>query len=1662
MDPANFKLLQVTFNEEDLSPDRSSTLSTPLLIMTRSFLHRSQVQSLFKSVYHQLLVDIYSEQTVPFFSFPKTTLPACLKPSACSVPQDFQTSFHQSRGVPQPSRVKVTQIHQQKVWSGLPTTSPSRVTSLHHPTQHFLVNPDSHLDYPTFSSTDISLADLQTLQKVSANTSSAGKHLRRYRFTKMSDASTPPPVQDLDPDGDGTFETVAEALHLQWSVIGNKDITPASPDVVAQIVAEAERKLKGDLTGNQHQEANLHTTVASTILEESLSDSRDSAILESSIDISHRGRNEFLNSNNSAPIHMDLTQTLPMSASMTGGKSSVLGTQDTNLSSNLQSTNGCQSSCAIFDTQHLKNSVIPIVQEIGPPDQIQEHSKKRPLNSLNSGQAKNTSSSIVKDNFLDDIHERTLSPKETATDDTQSVSSGTSDLDGYKDGNTNSAELFLKSLPPVKTVDMNKMESDLKADRTFSPPVKETSFKPLSVDSQLSKMAAENILNLMQSSRSPITNSDQNGNSSGETITDITKQFSKTSIVVPKVAPLFQKRLEMPNKPIVPESTDIFSNIEIETLMRDKAKLEGQLEMLSVEAQETLQERATLQAQVAALQLKLMSHSNSGSEASISNLKQDLIEQQKIRDRLQQSLFDSQKNVEEKLTETKVLQDELKNTQDTADKFQMRIKEVRDDLRTKEMTIQALKNKIAELYVEVQNSLQEKMASDNDARLAKTDLSSAIGAKDWYQKQLETANNARTLLQQEMTNLQAKISAHAHIMEKIKTENTRLRQQLKEVQHKALKEKELLARQLETIEADMMDREAAFQEIQRERTFLEDTFTTKLQSVKEEKSQIPIMMEVTAELESQLDSAQKSLKKKQVQIFSLENEQMELMKNLTLSNESVIEKERILGELEEKLIEMEMQIKTYQTSVVAKDNDILKLQGEKAVTEIALNDALEEKTAVNKSLDTLKVDLGKVEKSFKHLRQELINRDKEIDLIQKEKQKVSDELENIRDELDKGTKQLQSSSKQDQHKTAHITDLQTIKKQLEEEIASLRNKIVTMETAHELALKENSDLQTELSSVKQILVVLEQQLKELKEKEKQVEGEGGKEKEHSVDHLQLESENKKMKERMNQIEKENQKLLTKQKAKIVKLNKDMKVLQDELIARQTSYDSNIDEMSTRLHDVLMDKEKIQLELEMAHRKFDVSLLQQQDQIGAELQTLVTEIQSLKIGKQSVEAQLLELQQLREQEIGHFQDQLSALETELQSSLERRKETQATEQKNRTLDLELEKERGRLAGIMQSNANLKEHVSNLEDALAGRESTLTEFQTQLQTAIHESEQKEEEYLRRIQSLEEAMQKDKASQRDLRKQIGTKITENKRLKRQSESLKSEQQQLQQDVEHHSQVTQILQAELDTNKQFHLSSQAQVHSLEMENRTLTREIERLKMELDDNHSRDPVVQEQISSLQWQLSQKQREIETIQEQMNLVNQRQEVELDSLQTTLQDKQNELDQVKQELAASKQERLNHQTKVSELRTALKASVHHHKLVKKIGKKKNKNSSEEPSRDMGTQVEPDDIPPLPFDLEVMDKLLEETAVKDLESKPLDNIQSCLSILRSEISGLQNQIEAHTITVATTTESWNAVEAGVNELQEVVRTVSDTAMTTAGITSIAAAAVEVADRLSGPGI
>lgn len=82
------------------------------------------------------------------------------------------------------------------------------------------------------------------------------------------------------------------------------------------------------------------------------------------------------------------------------------------------------------------------------------------------------------------------------------------------------------------------------------------------------------------------------------------------------------------------------------------------------------------------------------------------------------------------------------------------------------------------------------------------------------------------------------------------------------------------------------------------------------------------------------------------------------------------------------------------------------------------------------------------------------------------------------------------------------------------------------------------------------------------------------------------------------------------------------------------------------------------------------------------QNLASELQQVRLEKQALQSQFIELQHARESDLNQYQQELAALDEELRMTQEAQKESSVTMETNQELMLQLEKEKGRLAGNLE--------------------------------------------------------------------------------------------------------------------------------------------------------------------------------------------------------------------------------------------------------------------------------------------------------------------------------------------------------------------------------------------
>ncbi|CAH1801348.1 unnamed protein product [Owenia fusiformis] len=1078
--------------------------------------------------------------------------------------------------------------------------------------------------------------------------------------------------------------------------------------------------------------------------------------------------------------------------------------------------------------------------------------------------------------------------------------------------------------------------------------------------------------------------------------------------------------METPNPAPVFKSetpTSMFDDDELDKVLREKAKLEGQLEMLEIEARAAIRDRAELQTQLASLQTQLKSRASYDNMKGDRDLQSELDTMRKNRTNLELAIMDAHKVIGDKMEEIKAAQEEVQIAQNANDKLNDKIRELRDETKSKDSTMQDLKSKIAELYVEVQTSNQARTQAENENRSMKSDLDSLMKSKEWYLAQLQFTQEARSQLQGDITSVQVTSVSQSNQIERLKTENSELQQELAEVQQKAISEKEALARHLEAIEADMMEREAGFKEMQYNQVVSEQALKRKMLAMEEERTKLSHVNERILELEHDLQKAKNELRQKEATIGVFEREQAELMKRLTLSSENITQREHSLDSLEQRTIDFEMKIKTLQKDLNIRDEEVMILKQEKSTIAMMLASAQEEKKTFDEALHTLKEDMLKVEQSFKQMRQDLNERNEELNMVKHERDQLQHVLDNTKVEVEQKVKSYESQNVEFSEKTKALDELRINKVNLEGEIGKLKIDLEIAKTAQDSLTRENTSLEKELLSFKSKYEDNESTLNVTLAEKARLEGQIEMLTSEQEKLRVMAEENEVLRSKVGNLETVSHKDVALQKAKILKLGAEIKSITKESKEKCQEYEMKLANLDGKLSVAMETKTQNEAEILQLKKRLESESDEKVQHVNQKLETTESELETTLIQKQTLEHKIHEIEIRTLREIEEYRIKVKTLEKQMVTTRESEKQ-KLTEKMKKKMALELEREKGRLAGVMQSHSALKQHTSLLEQALAKREGTLVELDSVAQSEMRDKNKLESLYRGRITELESILEKERMSSKDVQKQLMVQRGNNTKYRKEVESLKLDVEQLNKDLESCKSQLELQQTDKEKDTQVELQYKTESERLNRELQAMKIEIDRLRYDISEGETRNPLVQQQIQQLEWQVKQKGEEHVALKKQMRLMEKRQQVELKNMKKTVEARNKEIEHLRHELAVSRKEKFDYQSKLAELRGTLKA----HKA--------------QPIDVTGGSLGLPEVAPL--DTEAIEKLLSDTEKQKVDiSKPLNVLQTCLTSLRSEISSLQQHVEGHTIAVQSSTHSWNQVEDHVKELRTISTPSDDSA-------------------------
>ncbi|XP_056601862.1 golgin subfamily A member 3 isoform X2 [Triplophysa dalaica] len=1045
---------------------------------------------------------------------------------------------------------------------------------------------------------------------------------------------------------------------------------------------------------------------------------------------------------------------------------------------------------------------------------------------------------------------------------------------------------------------------------------------------------------------------------------------------------------------------------EMLQVLKEKMRLEGQLESLSSEANQALKEKTELQAQLATVSARLQGQveQTNASQERQTTLTSEVTTLRSNCSTLEKAMVDLQASLEGKNASLASLGNDLQVAEEQYQRLMGKVEEMQLSLNMKDNAVSDLRQQMGGLQTQLQRVQSERNALQSRLKTSQAEVDSLQQLRLWYQQQLTMAQEARVRLQGEMANVQAGQMTQIGVLENLKMENVTLSHQLTETKHRSIKEKERIAVQLQNIEVDMLTQEAAIHQIQEAKTMVEEDLHHKLEEFEEERENLIKLANTATTLERELEQVKLTLSQKDAQLESFQLEHLELMKQLTTTQENLQTKEQALNQLEARYQELQVQLEELQTDATAKDETLQYLQNEKIVLEVALQAARADKSELDEGAERLGEGVLVASEMLDQLRQEVQVKATQIESLQQENGTLKKQAQKLKEQFTHQKVMVEAYRRDASSKDQLISELKASKKRLIAEVKDLKQELLRMDGEKKSAEQEQARLLKEVERVQQQMNSLENHLQSVQTERDQLDSQL---QSFQFDQSQLAAvteENENLRKRIEQLQDEARKSISEQKVKMKRLGTNLTSAQKDVKAKHKAYENAVGILSRRLQETLTAKETAEAELEEV--KARLSQGGNSQELQAKVESLQRELKAVSHSKAMLEKELQEVITLTSTELEEYQEKVMELEDELQESRNFKKRIRRLEDANKKLVLELEHEKGKLSGLGKSHNTLREHANILEAALAKREADLVQLNLQVQAVLKRKEEEDQQMRQLVQTLQAALEKEKIKVKDLTEQVAEANLEAAHNRRHYRAAMLELSEIKKDLHAKEELVKALQKEAKMLTAQDDKRSEEVARFQEELDDAHEQLQILQKQLDEELNKQPLTNQEVEDLKWEVEQRQREIETQKQQLEMVEQSHHREMDSVQDTLQRIKVELEMVQEELNGTRKDKFMLQAKVVELRNTMKTVLQQNNQLKQ-DLKNNKMRKRMELKGESTPVTPVKIPDCPVPASLLDELLRPST--SVNKEPLNNLHNCLKQLKLEMDSLQKQMEEHTVTV-----------------------------------------------------
>ena len=498
-----------------------------------------------------------------------------------------------------------------------------------------------------------------------------------------------------------------------------------------------------------------------------------------------------------------------------------------------------------------------------------------------------------------------------------------------------------------------------------------------------------------------------------------------------------------------------------------RAGLEGKLESLQEEFANVLEERKRLQLRLQALEARLKEEVQKVRETKPTAV--TLVDElRKNKAELENQLMKLQSAYEEKSDGLTVALERLKTAGGTIQNLKQKVSVLEEEICQREKTVTALQAEMDSLRKLLEQAKDQNEQFNNENKALNAEIASLVEGKEWLQKQLSVAGEARTKMQLEASELESTMAAKNQLIEQLRCDSARSAQQLSELQQSSLAEKANILKHMEQVEDSVNQQNLAFKEMEIDKQRMERTLRERVESLTSENTRLLKLIssagEIEKELEKELDAAKEDVVLKEALLEAITKEKDEIRQQLKLARDSTEEFKRNINELDSKFNEIKQELKTAQKDISEKEKYIEKLNEEKRILKENLEVANQERAACDNAIQTLRLDLEKVDRRFKLMKRELAAKKCQLEETTRQKDSFMGELRALREGLENQVSLNGAIKEQLAQKEKLIEEFQEVKVALEKEIGSLNRHIESSQDEITRMDHERNEIQEKLQS----------------------------------------------------------------------------------------------------------------------------------------------------------------------------------------------------------------------------------------------------------------------------------------------------------------------------------------------------------------------------------------------------------------------------------------------------------------------------------------------------------------------------------------------------------------------------------------------------------------------